>query len=80
MARPQVALLQVHASVFLFGMSGLFGKFLALPATVIVLGRTGFATLALGLGVNLGGRRCACDRAETGWVWCCWAGCWPSTG
>ena len=56
MARPQVALLQVHASVFLFGISGLFGKFLALPATVIVLGRTGFATLALGL-VLLFGRQ-----------------------
>lgn len=56
MTRPQVALLQVHASVFLFGMSGLFGKFLALPATVIVLGRTGFATLALGL-VLIGGEQ-----------------------
>jgi drug/metabolite transporter (DMT)-like permease len=44
----------VHASVFLFGLSGLFGKFLALPATVIVLGRTGFATLALGLVLALG--------------------------
>lgn len=42
------ALLQVHLAVFLFGLSGLFGKFLALPATVIVLGRTGFASLALG--------------------------------
>ncbi|HZG38256.1 MAG TPA: DMT family transporter [Nodosilinea sp.] len=56
MTRPQVALLQVHASVFLFGISGLFGKFLALPATVIVLGRTGFATLALGL-VLIGGEQ-----------------------
>jgi drug/metabolite transporter (DMT)-like permease len=50
------ALLQVHASVFLFGLSGLFGKFLDLPATVIVLGRTGFATLALGLVLRLGGQ------------------------
>jgi len=52
----KAALLQVHASVFLFGLSGLFGKFLDLPATVIVLGRTGFATLALGLVLGLGGQ------------------------
>ncbi|MBE9108812.1 DMT family transporter [Nodosilinea sp. LEGE 07298] len=56
MARPTAALLQVHTSVFLFGLSGLFGKFLALPASVIVLGRTGFATLALGLVLALGRR------------------------
>ena len=49
MDRPQSALIQVHLAVFLFGLSGLFGKFLALPATVVVLGRTGFASLALGL-------------------------------
>ena len=54
MPPPRTALLQVHASVFLFGLSGLFGKFLALPATVIVLGRTGFATLTLGLVLALG--------------------------
>ncbi|MGF1517477.1 MAG: DMT family transporter [Nodosilinea sp.] len=54
MPSAKTALLQVHASVFLFGLSGLFGKFLALPATVIVLGRTGFATLALGLVLTLG--------------------------
>ncbi|WP_017297988.1 DMT family transporter [Nodosilinea nodulosa] len=50
------ALLQVHTAVFLFGLSGLFGKFLALPAPVIVLGRTGFAALALGLVLVLGQR------------------------
>ncbi len=49
MSNPNKALFQVHLAVFLFGLSGLFGKFLALPATVIVLGRTGFASLALGL-------------------------------
>ncbi len=56
LAPHKAALLQVHASVFLFGLSGLFGKFLDLPATVIVLGRTGFATLALGLVLGLGGQ------------------------
>jgi drug/metabolite transporter (DMT)-like permease len=47
--RHKQALLQVHIAVFLFGLAGLFGKFLDLPATAIVLGRTGFASLALGL-------------------------------
>lgn len=56
MTRPRAALIQVHASVFLFGLSGLFGKFLALPASVIVLGRTGFAALALGVVLALGRR------------------------
>lgn len=49
MLHSRIALLQVHASVFLFGLSGLFGKLLDLPAAVIVLGRTGLATLALGI-------------------------------
>jgi drug/metabolite transporter (DMT)-like permease len=52
----KTALLQVHASVFLFGLSGLFGKFLDLPATVIVLGRTGFAAIALGLVLAITGQ------------------------
>ncbi len=43
------ALVQVHLAVFLFGLAGLFGKLLALPATVIVLGRTGLAASALGV-------------------------------
>jgi drug/metabolite transporter (DMT)-like permease len=40
-------LLQVHAAVLLFGLAGLFGKFLALPPVVIVLGRVVFASAAL---------------------------------
>jgi drug/metabolite transporter (DMT)-like permease len=41
-------LLETHVAVLLFGLAGLFGKFLDLPAWAIVLGRTGFATAALG--------------------------------
>jgi hypothetical protein len=37
----------VHAAVLLFGFAGLFGKWLALPAAVIVLGRTVVAAAAL---------------------------------
>jgi drug/metabolite transporter (DMT)-like permease len=42
-------LLETHAAVLLFGLAGLFGKFLDLPAWTIVLGRTVFATAALGV-------------------------------
>ncbi|HIK46310.1 MAG TPA: DMT family transporter [Leptolyngbyaceae cyanobacterium M65_K2018_010] len=48
MDHRQRSLLQVHTAVFLFGLAGLFGKLLDWPATVIVLGRTGLAALALG--------------------------------
>jgi len=40
-------LVEIHVAVLLFGLAGLFAKFLALPAWYIVLGRTGFATVAL---------------------------------
>jgi drug/metabolite transporter (DMT)-like permease len=40
-------LFQVHTAVLLFGLSGLFGKFLSLSSTVIVFGRTLFAALAI---------------------------------
>ena len=39
----------VHLAVLLFGAAGLFGKLIALPATLIVLGRVVFASLTLGL-------------------------------
>ena len=42
-------LIEIHVAVLLFGLAGLFGKFLALPAWSIVLGRTGFAAIALGV-------------------------------
>ena len=40
-------LLQVHLAVFLFGFAGLFGEWLDLPSTVIVLGRVFFGSIAL---------------------------------
>jgi drug/metabolite transporter (DMT)-like permease len=46
MARPG-ALVSLHVAVLLFGFAGLFGKWINLPATTIVLGRAGFAALAL---------------------------------
>ena len=42
-------LLEIHGAVLLFGLSGLFGKFLPLSPFIIVLGRTFFAFVTLGL-------------------------------
>ncbi len=39
----------LHGAVFLFGMAGLFGKWIALGPMMIVFGRVTIATLALGL-------------------------------
>lgn len=41
------SLAEIHLAVFLFGFPGLFGKWLALPAVVIVFGRVLFAAPAL---------------------------------
>jgi drug/metabolite transporter (DMT)-like permease len=41
------SLIAIHIAVFFFGLAGLFGKLVALPATLIVLGRVFFASLIL---------------------------------
>jgi len=46
---PAAALIALHAAVALFGFAGLFGKWLALSAVTIVLGRTAIAAAALAL-------------------------------
>lgn len=40
-------LVEIHVAVLLFGLAGLFGKFLSLSPLVIVFGRTSFAALTL---------------------------------
>jgi drug/metabolite transporter (DMT)-like permease len=44
----QRGLIEVHSAVGLFGLAGLFGKWLPLSPLLIVLGRVAFASLALG--------------------------------
>lgn len=44
---PRTALVSLHAAVALFGVAALFGKWIVLPATAIVLGRTTIAALTL---------------------------------
>ncbi|MBN2200287.1 MAG: DMT family transporter [Candidatus Aminicenantes bacterium] len=41
------ALVEIHAAVLLFGLAGLFGKWLVFPAVLIVFGRVVFAVPAL---------------------------------
>ncbi len=43
------SLVEIHFAVFLFGLAGLFAKFLPLPVIVIVWGRVLFASLSLGV-------------------------------
>lgn len=42
-------LIEIHLSVVLFGLTGLFGKFISLSAPYIVLGRVFFASVSMGL-------------------------------
>jgi len=51
------SLLGVHAATVLFGLAGLFGKWLALSPLLIVLGRVVFAAAALALIIPLAGGR-----------------------
>ncbi len=50
-------IIDINVAVMLFGIAGLFGKVLSLPAWCIVLGRTGFAAMALGLVMALSKNR-----------------------
>lgn len=47
MRAKTASLLEIHFSVLFFGLTGLFGRFLDLPAVYIVLGRVFFASAAL---------------------------------
>jgi len=43
----QTSLLEIHLAVLLFGLAGLFGKWLVLSPVIIVLGRVFFASITL---------------------------------
>ncbi|HWR44138.1 DMT family transporter [Sporomusa sp.] len=47
MSSKNISLIQIHVAVLLFGLSGLFGKLISLPAIIIVLGRVFFASIFL---------------------------------
>lgn len=48
-------LIIIHLSVVMFGLTGLFGRFVDLPAAIIVLGRVFFAGLSLGVMIKARG-------------------------
>jgi len=56
---------EVHAAAALFGLAGLFGRWLLMSPFIIVLGRVSFASLALG-GILLLRRRRPSVRTERG--------------
>lgn len=47
MMKTNKSLLEIHLAVLLFGLSGLFGKLIVLPAIMIVFGRVVFASVFL---------------------------------
>ncbi|MFQ6108892.1 MAG: DMT family transporter [Candidatus Aminicenantales bacterium] len=46
---PKKSLLEIHTAVLLFGLAGLFGKWLPISPVMIVLGRVFFASITLAL-------------------------------
>ena len=50
------AIVSVNAAVLLFGLAGLFAKWISLPAICITFGRVLFSSLALGLYLSLTGQ------------------------
>lgn len=52
MNKKTISLVEVHGAIFLFGFTGLFGKFVSLPAILIVLGRVFFALVALSVALG----------------------------
>lgn len=53
MDNKKSSLIQLHIAVFLFGVSGLFGKFLTQPSIIIVLGRVFFSSIFLYIGLTI---------------------------
>jgi drug/metabolite transporter (DMT)-like permease len=75
-------MLQLHLAVVLFGLTGLLGKYIGLPAEMLVFGRTAWAGVVLSLYALLAGRRLkwrtARDAAELSLQGVLLAGVWFS--
>ncbi|MCB0594572.1 MAG: EamA family transporter [Lewinellaceae bacterium] len=61
---PPNPLLEIHLAVLLFGLASLFGKWVALPAVIIVLGRVAFAVPALALVLRWAGQSIRLNRRQ----------------
>lgn len=55
-------LLEIHLAVLLFGLTGIFGKSVNLPARYITLGRVIFATLSMGIFFILKKKKIALEK------------------
>lgn len=64
----RAGLAALHGAVFLFGVAGLFGKWIAAPPLLIVFGRVAFATVALGTVLLLRRRRVLPYGGRVGWL------------
>jgi len=63
------SLLEIHVAVVFFGLAGLFGKLVAYPATIIVLGRVFFASIFLALALRYFGQSVRlARRADYGYL------------
>lgn len=65
---PKSALVQLHVAVLLFGVSGLFGKWLSVDPAVIVFGRTLVAALAVAIWLKLSAQSLRVDTRAVGLV------------
>lgn len=74
MTTGSTALAGLHVAVFLFGLSGLFGKFLDLPSVIIVLGRTFFGALALFIFLRARGTALQLSKKRDAWGMVCLGG------
>lgn len=65
------ALLSVNLAVLLFGLAGLFAKWIQLPAIAITFGRVFFSSIALGLFMLAGKRSFRLDSRRDLWMLLC---------
>ena len=57
-------LAEIHLAVLLFGLASLFGKWVALPAAIIVLARVAFAVPALVVVLRWAGQSIRLNRGQ----------------
>ncbi len=62
------SLIEIHLATALFGLAGLFGKWIALSPVLIVFGRVAFASLALGAILLATGQSLRRLGRESGWL------------
>jgi drug/metabolite transporter (DMT)-like permease len=70
--KRRLALFELHAAIFLVGMTGLFGKFLDIAPVLIVFGRALFASAVLGIVLLMMHRKKRVDISADGkrhWGW-----------